>query len=249
MENVATLKGKTERSNCIHCHMIHDAEHREWKANDDYSLEKIWRYPLPDNLGMRIDPVDGRKVSAIAADSPAAHAGLQEGDEILVLNGQAITSIADMQWVFHNASNEGDSFEFDVRRGGKIEVAKVSIEAGWKRTDISWRGSLWSMPPSMGIWTPTANPEELGRQNAPQTTQALVARWINRSRPVAKAATEAGLRTGDLILGVPGFDVPVDDGPLPFHNALRMNFHSESILPLEILRNGRKEVIRIPLEQ
>lgn len=246
LSNKVKLKGKTERANCIHCHMIHDAEHRAWNANDTFSIEKVWRYPLPDNLGLAIDASDGRIVERVTPNSPADHAGLQAGDEIVTINGQVITSIADMQWVFHNAPRDNAQFAIEYHRGDSLQTANVQTRENWKKTDFSWRGSMWSMPPSMGIWTPIANDEERNRHQIADSEPALVARWINQSRPNARAAVEAGLQTGDLILGING--EPFDGDAKEFHHHIRLNHHSKEILPLDVLRDGQRISIEIPIE-
>ncbi|NIP95594.1 MAG: PDZ domain-containing protein, partial [Akkermansiaceae bacterium] len=63
----------------------------------------LWRYPLPQNIGLEMDRSDGTLISRVTAASPAAEAGLTAGERIEMMDGQAVTSIADMQWVLHGA--------------------------------------------------------------------------------------------------------------------------------------------------
>ena len=88
----------TERKNCIHCHNIHDAEHNNLKLTGRWSNEALWRYPLPDNIGLQIDPKDGLKINKVIPGSAAAKAGLKPGQQISYINNQLILSIADIQW-------------------------------------------------------------------------------------------------------------------------------------------------------
>ncbi|SVC59845.1 uncharacterized protein METZ01_LOCUS312699, partial [marine metagenome] len=97
----------TERKNCIHCHNIHDAENNYLELTGKWSNEILWRYPLPDNIGLKIDPKDGLRISEVISGSPAAKAGLRAGQSITYINNQIILSIADIQWVLHNLPNTG----------------------------------------------------------------------------------------------------------------------------------------------
>src|SRR6185436_9304043 len=88
MENKEKFRGPTARNNCIHCHMIHDAEQRQASAAGIPNQEIVLRYPLPDNVGIHINPQDGCKIERVDTASPAEKAGLRTGDIITHANGQ-----------------------------------------------------------------------------------------------------------------------------------------------------------------
>ncbi|HSH95651.1 MAG TPA: Trx7/PDZ domain-containing (seleno)protein, partial [Roseimicrobium sp.] len=144
------LRGQTERGNCIHCHNIHDAEQRQWLTEGKMSEDKLWRYPLPDNTGISIDPKDGTRIATVLSGTPAEKAGLKTGDVVKQVNGQPVISIADMQWVLHGLANSGDKVAFTVARGKDPVNATLELAKDWKRSDISWRGSMWSLRPRPG---------------------------------------------------------------------------------------------------
>ncbi|HEX6987739.1 MAG TPA: thioredoxin family protein, partial [Planctomycetaceae bacterium] len=48
LENKEKLAGATARNNCIHCHMIHDAEQNHAYETGAFSHDLLWRYPLPE---------------------------------------------------------------------------------------------------------------------------------------------------------------------------------------------------------
>ena len=75
MKHRSKLAGSTARNNCVHCHNIHDAEHEQLQDAGRLNHDALWRYPLPDNLGLQLDPSDGLVVTAVQADSPADKAG------------------------------------------------------------------------------------------------------------------------------------------------------------------------------
>jgi hypothetical protein len=56
-----------------------------------------------------------------------------------------LVSIADIQWVLHNA-NQHDSLVVALRRNGEPKELKLSLEPGWRsRGDISWRATSWAL--------------------------------------------------------------------------------------------------------
>lgn len=67
LRNKDRYRQLTSRANCVHCHNIHDAENFELQKSDDFSHAMLWRYPLPDNIGLKIDAKNGRQISEVVA--------------------------------------------------------------------------------------------------------------------------------------------------------------------------------------
>jgi serine protease Do len=199
-----TLRGQTERNNCIHCHNIHDAENETATLTGLTKEQFVYRYPLPDNIGLHIDPQDGLKIESVLAASPAAKAGLRAGDEVTHFNGQPAISIADMQWVLHGLPYGDASVNVSVKRAGKPLKFAVKMAAGWRKSDISWRGSMWSLRPRPGFWGPLLKEEELKAANMPTDSKVLRVQMIDPKQPQGKAALDAGLKTKDLLVGLNG---------------------------------------------
>src|SRR3989449_3706443 len=111
-------EGKVVQS-CMHCHQVRDAERRFFRdERKPIPDEVLYPYPMPDTVGLSLDPKEKAKVTSVAAGSPAERAGLKVGDEVLSLEGQPILSIADVQWVLHNAG-EPATLNSEVLRGRK----------------------------------------------------------------------------------------------------------------------------------
>jgi hypothetical protein len=237
--------GPTARNNCIHCHNIHDAQQEEARKAGTLTAESLWRYPLPDNLGIHVDRNDGRKIETIAAGSAAAAAGLRPGDAITHVNGQAIISIADIQWVLHNLPNSAAEVKIMANREGASSEYVVKPAEGWKKTDWSWRGSRWSLKPHPGFWAPLANANELKALKLEEGAKAYRIQWINRGESEGKKAFEAGLREGDFIIAIDG--KPVTLTPEKFQMQVRTQYKVGDKLPLTILRNGKQLQIDLPL--
>jgi len=88
----------------------------------------FWR-PEPIGAVLLFDPASpGAGVDAVAADSPAARAGLRPGDRILSVDGHAIASRLD--WMAIDANiRPGRPMRLGVRRAGRDVAADLT--AGW----------------------------------------------------------------------------------------------------------------------
>ncbi|QDU38412.1 serine endoprotease [Maioricimonas rarisocia] len=242
LPNKDRFRQLTSRRNCIHCHNLHDAEHFAAQESGEFTHDMLWRFPLPDNLGLKIDPDNGRRIKDVVNGSAAAAVGLQEGEEVLQMNGQAITSIADMQWVLHNLPNDATK----VRVTGSESGEKVlALKPGWKETDISWRGSLWSVSPRLRVWTPPIGSKERSELDLAEGSGAFEARWINNGEPGGRAALEGGLRKGDIIVAVDGKSLPLT--PAQFQLYVKLNYKVGEKLPVTVIRNGKRRELQIPL--
>ena len=239
------LRGQTERGNCIHCHNIHDAEQNQARLAGVPNSAFLERWPLPDNVGVHIDPQDGAKIERVSIDTPAAKAGLKAGDMVTHVDGQPIISIADIQWVLHNISGGKASVLFTVTRGGKDLTHRLSLSPGWKKGDISWRGSMWSLRPRPGYWAREMKPDEVAAANVPAGIKPTKVQVLNGNQPQGKAAKDAGLRTGDVIVGVD--DKPLTMSPAEFNVYVRLQHKVGDRLKLTVLREGREEKITFPL--
>jgi len=242
MEKTATLKGLTERTNCVHCHMLHDAENRDAINKKTFTNALLWRYPLPQNLGLEIVRDHGTQIQSIASETPAAKAKLTVGEEIVSMNGQPMTSIADMQWVLHNLSNNGATLKIT---GSKSGESTLKLPPGWKVTDASWRGSMWSVSPRLRVWAPALEKSKLKQLELPDGHGAYEVKWINRQQPGGNAAQKAGLKHGDVIVAAEGKPLPLDQRQ--WHYEMKLSRKIGGILTVTILRNGKRKQIEIPI--
>src|SRR5262249_48276100 len=93
---------------CIHCHQIGDAQRDLARARKEpFPEQLLFSYPHPKILGLILDRRERATVQQVEAGSLAAKAGFTKGDRIRKLQGQALLSIADVQWVLHQASPRG----------------------------------------------------------------------------------------------------------------------------------------------
>lgn len=232
----------TEPGNCIHCHNIHDAEYQHAVDTGTWSVERLWKYPLPDNLGLKIDRRSGIRIEQVVGGSAAAVTTLKTGHEVLRMNGQRITSIADMQWVLHHLPNTDTQVTVETVSG---EKSVVPLKAGWKKTDFSWRGSMWNAPPKLQTWMPPLSAEARANLNLPENVTPLEVRWINPDGAGGRQAVADGLRERDVVIALAG--QPIQSDTREFNQHIKLHYKIGDILPLTVLRNGERKEIRIKL--
>ena len=242
LRNPEKFAKQTERSNCIHCHNIHDAEHQHALDTGTYSTEMLWKYPLPDNIGLKIDRKSGVRIEQVVAGSAAASAKLKPNEDIVRMNGQRIASIADMQWVLHHLPNTDTQVAVETSKTGKHTMP---LKAGWKRSDFSWRGSMWNAPPRLQVWMPELSEEARNKLGLPENDRALEVRWINREGPAGEQAYKDGLREKDVVVALAG--KPIDMNTREFQMHVKLNYKVGDTLPLTVVRNGKREEVNIRL--
>ncbi|MGE0191014.1 MAG: Trx7/PDZ domain-containing (seleno)protein [Planctomycetota bacterium] len=180
---------------CIHCHQIGDAERAEVLERGPLPEELFFPYPNPRALGLTLDPDTCATVASVAADTPAARAGFQVGDELLRLEGQPILSIADVQWMLHHTPARGATLEAIVRRGDVETTLAWKLAKGWRRSDdMSWRVSTWPL-----------RQRALGGMRLETVDGALRVKHVGRFPPHDRAK-KAGIRAGDVLISFDGED-------------------------------------------
>lgn len=232
---------------CIHCHQIGDAVKDYYrKKKEPLPEEVLFPYPHPKSVGLVFDPKERATVQSVEADTPAAAAGFQAGDAIRTLAGQPLLSIADVQWVLHNADAKGAELKAEVTRNGKSASITLKLASGWRqRDDISWRSSTWGLRrmATGGILLEQAPERPAG---LPKDNMALRAKHVGQFGPHA-AAKNAGFQTGDIIISFDGkTDLQRETDLLAY--SLRTRKPGEKI-PVIINRNGKKMEMMLPVQE
>ncbi len=241
---------KTISRSCIHCHQIRDAERRAYFARGEELPAKIlYPWPLPEVIGMRLDRKKRATLQAVDPASPAGAAGLEAGDQVLRLDGQPVISIADVQWVLHQAGASA-TLEVEARRPGrKAPVsARIRLAPGWReRSDISWRVSSWELRrmTSGGILLTELNPAERRERGLREDTLALRAEHVGQYGDHA-AAKRAGFRKNDVIVS---YDGKSDDWrETDFFAYVLRNKKAGQRVPTTVLRGQRRLELQLPVQ-
>ena len=199
-------EGDTVKS-CIHCHMIGEglkANFRSEQGKIPNSL--LYAYPHPKTVGLILDPTQCATVKNTIAGSDADKAGFQVGDRITLLNGQAILSIADVQWVLHHATDIDGSVRAAIERGNQQLELTLKLSPDWRsKEDISWRASSWAFR-QMGLGGMAVKPataEERKELGITDGQMALTVQHVGAFSPHDRAK-KAGMLKGDVILEYDG---------------------------------------------
>ncbi len=134
------------RAKCVHCHMVREAELWTLRTSQKPIPETLlWAYPMPDAVGLVLDLKERATLKSVVEGSAAEKGGFKAGDSIRKFQGQPILSVADVQWVLHNAKAPC-TIEAEIDRGGKPAKASIALAEGWRRKeDFSWRVQIWPM--------------------------------------------------------------------------------------------------------
>lgn len=222
---------------CVHCHHIPTGIHRTLIDKKElFPDDVVWVYPLPQNVGLEIDVRDGRIVSKVVAGSPAAEAGVRAGDEIVSMEGQPILSIADIQWVLHNAPFEPAQLKLNVLRGGEPQALAITCNGPWKQTDLEWRVSTGMLRPGLKL----AELTDAQRRAAgiPEGALALRIERLLRWSP----SKQSGFKPDDIIVELDGKRDAMNESR--FVAYLRHNYKTGARVKV-VLRRGKQRVRKV----
>jgi hypothetical protein len=240
-------EGKVVAS-CVHCHQVREAERLLWRAErKPIPDEVLYPWPMPDTLGLALDPTTKATVREVARGTAAAKAGLKPGDEIVSLEGQPLLSIADVQWVLQHAPQPA-KLQAEVLRGGRRKQLSVSLPAGWRRqTDISWRATTWDLRrmATGGLVLKEATAEQRNLTGLRDGELALRVEYVGEYGEHA-AGKKAGFRKDDLIVSVQGEKRRMTEGQFIAH--LVQTRQAGERAPLVVLRGGQRVSLELPMQ-
>lgn len=222
---------------CIHCHQVYDFRREQLKAAKKWSLDEVWVYPLPENVGLTVDPEQGDRVKSVLDKSAAAKAGLKAGDVLRSVNGVPVASFADIQHGLHRAPASG-KVAVAWERDGKGRSAALDLAEGWRKTDISWRTSMWGLEPGAYV-----HGRDLGAEDRKRLGLSDKALAFRQADFVPAPARAAGVRPGDVIVGVD--DKALEMTMLQFNAYVRLNYKVGDKVTYNVIRDGKR--VNVPL--
>ena len=226
-----------QRRGCMHCHQVKEALNREIVTRGEWTHNRIWRYPLPENLGFRLEVDRGNVVERVVPDSVAAKAGLRKGDVLHRVGAVPIHSFADAQFALDHTPEQG-TLGLSWIREGSASSSSIDLLPGWRKTDISWRASMRHMVPDLPLYGEDLTANE--KKSLGLAESRLAFRQNERLHSRAK---EAGFQIGDVILGIDGLNLTmgVDD----FLHHIQSEYVVGDKVILSVVRNQKS--LKIPL--
>jgi S1-C subfamily serine protease len=232
---------RVDRRHCIECHQVRGNVLRHKWRESRLTAADVWPYPLPENVGLKMDADDGLRVKAVASESPAGRAGIMPGDELLSLDGQRLISQADIQWVLHRAPVEAKVVAA-LKRGGEELRKTMALSGSWKESDLSWRASTW---PGLRYGLQTAPLSAAERKQADLAADRLALKVKHMEPERTAGPRKAGLRVGDVIIAVDGKTAAMTESQLLAH--VRLRHPPGDQLKLTVLRRKEHLDLTIPM--
>jgi len=231
------------KAECAHCHFANNFRFRQLRLEAKFSKDLLFQYPLPENLGITLEVDRNNVVAATAPGSPAAAAGIRPGDVILRAGEIPVLTGADVQFALNSAPDPG-SISLEIQRTGKpFAPVTLSLPRGWRRTDISWRASQDSIPPTVGFWGEPLDASQREQRSIPAGKLALRVTHFFSGEKWAK--TRGGLQMQDVITGINGESLP-EMSARQFHSYFRLRFNVGDSATLNILRGSERIELTVP---
>ena len=240
-------KGNVVQS-CIHCHQVREGERLVYRqAGKPVPDPVLYPYPNPDVVGLKMDPNKTAVVKTVLEGSAAEQAGFRDGDRLLTLEGQPLLSIADVQWVLHNAE-DSDTLTASVQRDGRTFDLQLPLEQGWrKRSDISWRATSWDLRrmATGGLKLEPLTAEE--REECGLAADRLALRVAHVGQYGAHAAAKrAGFLKDDVLIEIDGRTEPMTETDL--FALVMQETEPGTPLPVTVLRQGKQLRMKLPTQ-
>ena len=240
-------RGKVVQS-CMHCHQILDAERALYRSKSrPIPDEVLYPWPMPQTLGMTLDPNECATIRSVAKGSVAGMDGFQPGNVIRTLEGQPLVSIADVQWVLHTAS-ENTMLRAKILRGGNPKTITLSLPKHWRRnSDIRWRVSTWDLRRmgTGGLVMEEMTDAARKKIGIADTEIALLVQYVGwyGAHAVAK---RAGFRKGDVIVAVDGQKKRMSD--IGFIAYAVQKKKPGNRIDITVLRGGKHVKLKLPMQ-
>jgi serine protease Do len=247
-EDIAPLKARVSRrkpgNRCIHCHDVKQGRLEERLQAGTFTRELIYSYPMPEQVGLDVDPDRQDRVRSVKPGSPAAAAGLRAGDVLRDVDGQHVLTAADLARVLELTPREA-SLPVEVVRDGRPVRTTLRLQGDWRKTpDPSWRSSTYVAGPNGGFWAEPLKPEQKQKAGIPEDWLALRVTVFFQGRTEAE---KAGLQLGDVLVEVDGIRRPMTARQMHTHFQMNRNYGDE--VPLVVRRGGKELKLTMTLPE
>lgn len=254
---IPALAGKYKRDldwegkvvgSCVHCHQVGDAYRAYYRdQGKPVPPNMIYPMPMPETVGVSLEPDQIARVKSVAPGSLAAKAGVQAGDEFIMLGGQLLLSVADFSWALNRAPESGP-LPAKVKRG-KTEVAlTLALPADWRsQSDISRRVGTWPMRgmATGGMVLVDLTDEERTTRGLPKDKLALFVKGLGQYGKHA-AAKNAGFQKDDVLVELNGQAARITEGQL-FGQLLQTTKPGDK-LKATVLRGDKRVELMLPMQ-
>jgi serine protease Do len=181
----------------------------------------------------------GALVAGVQPDAAAARAGLEPGDVITAVNGQAVQNPRDLATNVASVQ-PGEEVKLQVVHEG--DTRTVSLKVGQMPNEqVAGNDRAQEPRERIGLALAPLSPDLRNELDVPDGTRGAVVRNVEPGSP----ADQAGLQAGDVIVGVGGKKVT---SPTDAASAIR-GAAKEHAVAMRIIRNGQPAFVAVNLDQ
>ena len=162
---------------------------------------------IAKSLGLDSNDPQGALVAEVLPNSPAAQAGLKQGDVITSVNGRPIHSAHDLPRLVADMPS-GQKLEIAARRGGKEQKITATVApmpsdkqlaaAQQPQQDADQKPQQDKKAEALGMRLAELTPDLRKRLRVPESTEGVIIRELADDSPAAAL----GLEPGDVIVSV-----------------------------------------------
>lgn len=212
---------------------------KDGKVTRGYLGVEAQRVEGPIAKALRLGQPGGALVAGIQKDSPAAKAGLEPGDVISAVNGEAIKDPRALALEVA-ALKPGAEAKIDVVRSGERQTVATRIGS----LPADEQAATAEEPraggqPKLGLALAPLSPDIRGQLDLPDNTKGAVVAQVRPGSP----AEQAGIHPGDVIVGVGGKPVA---SPQEAVQAIRSaSGKDDTAIALRIVRDGHAAFVAV----
>jgi serine protease Do len=192
---------------------------------------------------LHLPETSGALLASVVPGSPAAKAGLQPGDVIESVNGQKIASPRDLALTVASVA-PGSAARMQILRDGQDRQFDVKVaEQPAEKTALARPAADRDSHSKLGLALGPLTPDTRDQLQVPDGQEGALVRSVQAGSPAA----DAGLRPGDIIVGVGNQNVTSPtEATKAIGSALEGKDHA---VALRVLRDGEIAFVGVALDQ